>query len=353
MTPASKAAASAASPGASATRDAERGAAEAEAGGLDAGLPEGHAPHLGNHPLSCGGGLAPGRPAQRERRLSARGHAIRSRGAMLYTRPAARSSARRRPSCTAVSVGLAWPEVGSTAVETTKRPGTPKTRQRAVDHPLPRVRRPCGSCRSGARRPWRSPAPRPAAPSDRRRRTRARARRLRSSQVSSAACARSTERRRPREKRRSMRSRRCPSRSRSLAERQPAVRRRQLLGVVLESVAPGAGSAGRSPGSRIRATLCFQRKAGAKPTVRGRSQEDVAQVGARRYGGGPTCFSRTGSAISRRPSGATDSARNTADSGPERCAALAIGGTTGQKATLASRSAAWVASGLGTKRRRT
>ena len=56
----------------------------------------------------------------------------RLNSARPHARPpqaAARSSARRRPSWTAVSVGLAWPEVGSTAVEPRGGPGVPKTRQ--------------------------------------------------------------------------------------------------------------------------------------------------------------------------------------------------------------------------------
>ena len=48
---------------------------------------------------------------------------------------------------------------------------------------------------------------------------------------------------------------------------------------------------------------------------------------------------RMGSASRWRATGFADRPRNTAESGPERCWTSAIGGTTGQKATLGSRSA--------------
>ena len=135
-------------------------------------------------------------------------------------------------------------------------------------------------------------------------------------------------------------------------EGQAAVGVGELLGVVLEAVAAGAVLQEEAGQAHLRDAVL--------PQEGGREAEGAGQVAQRRsrawvprrYGGRPTCLRRTGSAIRRRPSGARERARKTAESGPERCAGLAIGGTTGQKATLARRSASWVAS-AGTRRRRT
>ena len=108
----------------------------------------------------------------------------------------------------------------------------------AVDHRAPVGRSPCGSCRPGGCRAW--PAARiGGGRSSGGTRQASRPRRLRTSQASSASCARTTPAASASEKRRSILSRGSPTRSVGGAERQPAVRVRQLLGMVLEAVAPG------------------------------------------------------------------------------------------------------------------
>ena len=267
--------------------------------------------------------------------------------------PASRS-ASRRPSCTAVSVGLAWPEVGSTAVETTKRFGSVEGRGSRRRPPRSAGRPPCGSCRPGGCRAWpRRAPPRPGPPAACRQlepaepvaaRARPRARRGRAA----------PPRRPPREKRRSIRSRGSPSRSVALRERQPALRVAAAARRGTRARSAGRGCAGRTPaaassppgssrGRRARSRGCA---AGRGATLR---EMRAAPVRRRR---------RHASAGSARRSAAaraapTESARKTADSGPERCAGSAIGGTTGQKATLASRASRLRRRRTGTSRRRT
>ena len=89
-------------------------------------------------------------------------------------------------------------------------------------------------------------------------------------------------RRRPSEKRRSIRSRGRPSRSVAL----PRVRRlsgsRQLLGVVLEPVAPGRVAEEEPRQPQLRDAGSSRGSQGAKPSVRGESRSTFARCAPRR-----------------------------------------------------------------------
>ena len=175
-------------------------------------------------------------------RLAAR----RCPAASPHARPAARSSARRRPSWTAVSVGLAWPEVGSTAVETTKSPGVPKTRQRPSTTPCPALgghadRADLVRAVPGVREHHRRPGLGIGLVES------SVARRLRASQASSAAWARSDRGGVGRRaKRRSILSRRWPSRSRAVARASAGCPGRAAARHGTRARSAGRGSGGRS-----------------------------------------------------------------------------------------------------------